>query len=164
MNIQTNIQKIKYLRLLTDSLKGGWVFTKTADCPCGHLAQIVTGLTGSDFAYKLRGTNRPILIDPEYNSGTWAASCRVCPTTGKPLVEVVEDLLSAGFTLNEIIELEQAALNSIPESPKPNYIFDFISSWRSRLICETENYLSECGAELQVEKLLSELIKEKELV
>lgn len=160
MNIQTNIQKVKYLRLLMDSLKGGWEFTESTDCPCGHLAQIVSGVNEGGLRQMI--FESPLVCELEMGAGPWETSVVICTATGRVFPDVVKDLLNAGFTGYEICSLEKAALKAIPENRNQEYIFDFIQDWRSRIISETETLIAEASAELSVEKLLMELVKEKE--
>lgn len=154
MNISTNIQKIKYLRLLTEALKGGWEYIDDVKCPCGHLAKVVTGLSPEELEIKLMDG---------HHCGVWTESLGICPATGRPFVEVVANLFDAGFTANEIEELEDSALNATC-AEKPEHVTFFIQDWRTRLITETETQLTNLSADLQVEKLLIELTKEKEAV
>lgn len=65
-------------------------------CNCGHLAQTLTGRSPHDLQRLATATE-----------GEWRDQAReTCPTSGAPLKTVIEEMLSAGLAIEDIVELE----------------------------------------------------------
>ena len=78
-------------------------------CNCGHLAQVITGLT-----------KERIHQESMHRSGDWKDQLRdYCPQSGLPMDVIIDKMTEAGFTTNDLIHLERLSdgkvLNNIPQ-------------------------------------------------
>ena len=79
-------------------------------CNCGHLAQVVTGLT-----------KERIHQESMYRTGDWKDQLRdYCPQSGLPMDVIIDKMIEAGFTANDLVHLERLSdiriLKKLPTS------------------------------------------------
>ena len=66
-------------------------------CNCGHLAQVITGLT-----------KERIHQESMHRAGDWRDQLReYCPQSGLPMDVIIDRMTAAGFTTNDLIHLER---------------------------------------------------------
>ncbi|MCH7412145.1 hypothetical protein MM213_01515 [Belliella sp. R4-6] len=111
-----NLKLIKAFRGTIDKLKNGATYQwgHMGACNCGNLAQEITQYTKGDihrYAMERHGDWNDQLID-------------YCPTSGLPMDEVIDQLLSAGLTLSDLAHLEKLTspevLKEMPLSKRNN--------------------------------------------
>jgi hypothetical protein len=72
-------------------------------CNCGHLAQVITGLT-----------KERIHLESMHRSGDWKDQLRdYCPQSGLPMDVIIDKMIEAGFTANDLIHLERLSDSKI---------------------------------------------------
>jgi hypothetical protein len=104
------IELISALRNTAKKLKQGapYMWGHMGACNCGNLAQALTGFTKAEIhAFAMRGV------------GDWSEQVEeYCNSAGAPLDLVIEKLLSAGLTQQDLISLERLSadkvLNKLP--------------------------------------------------
>lgn len=79
-------------------------------CNCGHLAQVITGLT-----------KERIHLESMNRTGDWRDQLRdYCPQSGLPMDVIIDKMTEAGFTTNDLIHLERLSdarvLKKLPTS------------------------------------------------
>lgn len=139
-----SIVKAGYLEATADKIEAGdFCWTESYRCTDGNLAQVVMGLTAQQLKQ---------LMKEETGSIYWCWSNEVkvvCPSTGLPMRLVVQALLKAGFSEEEITWIEgmsniavlQAAgistdrfvNDSHLDKSKPEFVVRYLRTWANML-------------------------------
>ncbi len=106
------IQLMEALLETANQLENGvnYQWGHMGSCNCGHLAQVVTGLT-----------KERIHQESMYRTGDWKDQLRdYCPQSGLPMDVIIDKMIEAGFTANDLVHLERLSdiqiLKKLPTS------------------------------------------------
>lgn len=128
--LQKKIEYLEKAKELILSFEYRW--TDMQNCNCGMLVRAVTGMTSDSLLETISTPELP---------GLWsdiAKRQKVCSQTGLPIHWIFEQLLKAGFSFDEILELEYLGLDEdSPVRPEPytvpENVVAYIDAWIERI-------------------------------